>query len=711
MADRKLINAALEATGSSYRAPEEEEASQSAPGGSSAMSDFQRDIYSAMDAPAGAAPEAPRADPRAEAAPEPHFLEREQYESESPAPAKETAVSFAPSHDEDDEPKGFRSEDILGLTDVPEPREPPPAKSTAEPKPFGPPAAEPVESVEPTTVASEPLSSEAPPADDAPYSIYTREAYPNTGSARGVESASSEPPPAESLSSEPTSSASPAPRAPRAERPAPAPSRASEPSAPAATPSPAPSPTRGTGDGVEDLPFNPSAGTRQLRAESSAGKNRTLDLANEKGEIASAEGDALRALGDARSAASEKDISARRESDAQRKMRYEDTRLQLDRETEALKQKMGAPPFDTVGLVMGLVSAFAASQGKNGLAAAFQAIGPAINTRMKRYHGEIEGGKARTEGLGKLVNMDRLAAADDLEAANALSKAVGVEFIAAAEQIKTQAKTEEERNAADQTVNALKQQMVNAELDRRQKAAIQAQRRKLAGAIGRATTQEQRQAIADANGEVGQAVYRDFLKTNKSVAETTGSYLENEQKVANTDLARAKAEKERLPPGPGKVTEVQAKARALYDGAAADRSRIEAALKNGATPGYLGPRAASSSLVPDKLVPDGDSEIFRSARAIVNDVLRDESGAAIGQIERDELINPLLSTDANVRRQAYLRILSKMEAMKGKAGASAGGPPGASGKVRVVGPDGNRMELGADAARVLMDSHGYSEEE
>ena len=119
-----------------------------------------------------------------------------------------------------------------------------------------------------------------------------------------------------------------------------------------------------------------------------------------------------------------------------------------------------------------------------------------------------------------------------------------------------------------------------------------------------------------------------------------------------------------------KLSEGQQKALALYTSSQADADRVAAALANG-TPGALAARAAGSGYVPDAVLPAKWTEAYRSARAIVNDDLRDESGAAIGPHEKEELLAPLKSTDESIRRQGYERILAKRAAMGGKAGVQA----------------------------------------
>lgn len=116
----------------------------------------------------------------------------------------------------------------------------------------------------------------------------------------------------------------------------------------------------------------------------------------------------------------------------------------------------------------------------------------------------------------------------------------------------------------------------------------------------------------------------------------------------------------------GKETEGQAKARSLFEGSKNDADRITAAMQGNKLPSGSTVRAAESPLVPDAVIPE-EAQVYRSARALVNDVLRDESGASIGDKEKEELLAPLKSSDPEIVKQGYERILAKRAAMGSKA--------------------------------------------
>ncbi len=154
----------------------------------------------------------------------------------------------------------------------------------------------------------------------------------------------------------------------------------------------------------------------------------------------------------------------------------------------------------------------------------------------------------------------------------------------------------------------------------------------------------------------------------------------------------------------GKLSEGQQKAAALYQSSTADANRIQTALAKKTLPNAAIVRAAESSFVPDSVIP-AEAEIYRSARALVNDTLRDESGASIGAQEKEELLAPLKSTDPSIREQGYQRILAKRDAMGAKVPTQQikiGGPvqnlqlPPESATVQMKLPDGRVVPIKAD---------------
>ncbi len=298
-------------------------------------------------------------------------------------------------------------------------------------------------------------------------------------------------------------------------------------------------------DGIEDTRFNASDKTKKIQAGIAEGNNRALDLLGEKEEILDAKQGQQRDINAARS---EQAIGAINEAygrvDAQ-KERYEDSRASMDAELSELKQKMGSPPFDTVGLVMGLVGALAAANGKPEAGRILQqGVGNAINTKMNRWRGEIEGGNEHLEGMGKLVNMDRLAAADEEAGAAAIQKAVTAEFDAAMDQAEREAKTEQEKNAVSMLRNDFRTKLGQSEIQRREKAAAAAYKRKVNAALAKATTQEERDAIANANGDVGRGILKDMLKQNMDQAKVGSELLGQQKTVAEIGALQAKAQKD-----------------------------------------------------------------------------------------------------------------------------------------------------------------------
>ncbi len=407
-------------------------------------------------------------------------------------------------------------------------------KSIAEPQPTmsmpaEPKAPEPT-SVPPETVSSEPNMSPPPPMkSEAPPAQKPRAARPapKQAAAQGRET---QPDPAEGQVTDADILGLSVNR--KNPQPAPAPSAEAVPAQPQA-------------DGIEDTRFNAGDKTRKVQAGIAEGNNRSLDLLGEKEEILDAKQGQQRDINSARAEQALGAIDNAYGRAEAHKGRYEESRAEMDAELNELKQKMGNPPFDTVGLVMGLVGALAAAQGKPEAGRMLQqAVGGAINSRMNRWKGEIEGGNQHLEGMGKLVNMDRLAAADEEAGAAAIQKAVTAEFDAAMDQAEREAKTEQEKNAVSMLRNDFRVKLGQSEIQRREKAAAAAYKRKVNAALAKATTQEERDAIANANGDVGRGIYKDMLKQNMDQAKVGSELLGQQKTVAETVALQAKAAKD-----------------------------------------------------------------------------------------------------------------------------------------------------------------------
>lgn len=323
------------------------------------------------------------------------------------------------------------------------------------------------------------------------------------------------------------------------------PPKAPEPSATAQAPT-GENPYEQKPDGIEDKSFDKSAKTRQIQAEGAAADNRSLDLIGEKGDIVEAAGEQRGAINQARVDQAVKSIGEARDHQAAAGERYEDSRAQMDGELKALKEKMGKPPFDTVGLVMGLAGALAAAHGKPEVGRMLQqGVGGAINSRMKRWQGEIEGGQQHLEGMGKLVNMDRLHAADEQQGSLAIQKAVTAEFDSAIDEARAQADTAEKKNALDMLQNDFRKKLGDNEVSVRAKAAAAAHRRMVNKKIADAPSEAERQHIAEHYGDVGRSIDSANLKNQTGRAKLGSELLDQNETVAKTGLANAQAAKER----------------------------------------------------------------------------------------------------------------------------------------------------------------------
>lgn len=299
-------------------------------------------------------------------------------------------------------------------------------------------------------------------------------------------------------------------------------------------------------DGIEDVAFNPSDKTRSLRAQSTASDNRTLELQGERADIVEGYGEQRHGIQNARARQAVQSINEARDRSADAGERYEDTRAQMVEEQRALKEKMGKPPFDTVGLVMSLVGALAAAHGKPEAGRMLQqGVGAAVNSRMNRWKGEIEGGQQNLEGMGKLVNMDRLHAADEQEGALAIQKAVTAEFDSALDEAGAQAKTQQDVNAIEMARAEFRKRLVEGEEATRAKAQAAAHRRMVNNKLANASTEEERKWIAEHYGDVGRNIDAANIKNDTSRAKLGSELIGQQKSASEIGLMDAKAAKER----------------------------------------------------------------------------------------------------------------------------------------------------------------------
>lgn len=491
-------------------------------------------------------------------------------------------------------------------------------------------------------------------------------------------------------------------------------------------------------DGVEDLPFNPGAKTRQLRGEAAAADQRNLDILGEGEDTIVAHGAERDRVEGERAAAAADSIVAKtgREDDAH--ARAEEMRAKIDTELADLKEKQGHPPFDTVGLVFGLVSALAAAHGKEGAAHAFQSLGQAVNHRMQTWKAQVEAGQDHVEGMGKLVNQDTLAHQNEEQARDAITKNVAAEFDNALDHVDAQAKTEQQRQGVAQTRNMLRKTLATAELKKRADAAAAARKAQAYARIGQAKTQEEREGIANQYGELGQKASRDILKTQKDTSELTGSITKNQLTEAQTEATKADVGLK----GAQAVKEQALAAKAL--GAGGDGGvqvgeyTLPGNLPNQAVAKIVDGGVAMATLqtyynrlfkiaedVKSGKISKLDANTIEEVHDIRNGLVGLKTnfhgaGAPTGK-EYDQTIDTTADPQAFFKRSDARERLrrsltnqqsvwdNRMKMVHARKGEAPGSMSG-GGLVSVTGPDGNSMTVSPAAAAALAKTAGYSVE-
>lgn len=315
------------------------------------------------------------------------------------------------------------------------------------------------------------------------------------------------------------------------------------PSAQSAAPStsngPAPKP-----DNIEDKHFDPSVKTRQLHAQGTAVDNRKQDVMGEREDVREAYGEQRQNIHAARGEEALKSIGAARDRAADQTERYEQMRSDWEHERKALQQKMGNPPKDTVGMIMGLIGAVIAAKGKPEAGRMIsQVVGGAMNNKMNKWKGEIEAGSQSMEGMGKLVNMDRLRAADEEAGASAIHKAVTAEFEAGLDEAEKQAKNQDEIEAIKLTRLDFQDKLIKAQEAARAKAEAARYKRMVNQEIADAKSPEERQWISEHRGDVGRAIQGANQKNQMNDAKLESELLGHGKITADTAVANSTAAK------------------------------------------------------------------------------------------------------------------------------------------------------------------------
>lgn len=500
---------------------------------------------------------------------------------------------------------------------------------------------------------------------------------------------------------------------------------------PGAPDAPPPPPVTSQNDGVEDLGFDPSKGTRQLRGEVAAGTDRAIGLAGEAAGAAEARGAKEREIEAARSETGATAIEDGRARLAEQTARSEQNRNDQRDEMAEMKRQIANPPFDTVGLVFGLVSALAASQGKGAAAQAFTQLGQAVNHRMQKYKGSIEAGETNLEGLGKIATADRIAALDENQGADLLNKATAAEFSLALDHVKAQAKTEDEVRAATILENQLAMAAKGGELKKREAAAKAEQLRVINAKLARASSEAERTQIANDLGPDARKLYGQMLKQSKDQASVGGEMLGNELKTAQIGKTQAEARKLDAAAKAGPEVEWAPKGWQAPPGVTPQISARIAGLaeKKGQVAAYYNRLMEISEAVSDGKISKTDGNVLQEIEDIRNGLVSmkttftgagaptgaeyDQTIATIADpqklFQRGDSYTKLVRARTNLEN-SYGSALKEVGYSKGDATrpAAAPGRGAGGGVVEVIDPNGERVKMPASAAEALVKQYGYT---
>jgi len=492
--------------------------------------------------------------------------------------------------------------------------------------------------------------------------------------------------------------------------------------APEQAPSSAPAQVTGSVGAVENLPLDLSKSTRALQGDVAATKSRDIELLQEQRDIKDASLTQQQAIESKRAEVGAESLGRQRDTADTTRETGDEYRKQMEAELASMKEKMANPPKDTVGMVFGLISTLAALSGKAQGAAAISGLGQIVNQRMKKWQGEIASNQAGMEGMGKLININELQGKNRETAEAELAKASAVEIISAAEAAKAQAKTADQVVAADLAINEAKRVFSAAELKSRAQAAAARRRAQIYNAIGSAKSAEEQDAIAAANGQVGQDVLRDVRKTQGQTADVAKKTMDVEKTVADigktqaeATAAQADATKKLRDAQKGTtdkpMTEGDYKADAIVSGFVPAYQRLQSIVARG---DEVNRGATKETWLPDLFRSEQTLQQRADIKALGLGVLRAESGANIPvhEIENKFEALPVNSGDPQVRAQGLRDLLTAAAALdrQGRiqqaaskvraAQASANG--GQEPTVRVIRADGKTLDVPRSRATALI---------
>jgi hypothetical protein len=436
------------------------------------------------------------------------------------------------------------------------------------------------------------------------------------------------------------------------------------------------------GQDVEDRDFDPTVGQKSLKAEQTGAQNRALDLATEKGEIqatgADRGADELERLEGIKRGGRE-DQLARRDTNRAQKDDFE--RQALDR-LNAMSEKMANPPKDTMSKVMAIIGAALTAKGNGGGAAAAQMLGGLIGDKTKQWEQSIAADQTMAKNLMEMAKWQNDDTNNELDQEKMFSSLAVGEVDAALKKIELETGSAEAKRAAEEARNTLRNQFVGHQMALNDKQAAaqagmkrSAQEDMLYQIISRGQTPAERAALASRYGKVGQRVLQDIQKSDQNAANTDKTLAETAK--TDAELAAAGDPKTKLSAEQQKWDSVVSS----VGGANGAYSRLNKLVaKGGGDPSKMDmPRfgvGGISSILPEHLVPEENIQEDADINALINVVLRGESGGAIGneEIKGKRRALGIDSNDEQVRARGLLSLMSQVRAMDvgGRLGGKGG---------------------------------------
>jgi len=432
---------------------------------------------------------------------------------------------------------------------------------------------------------------------------------------------------------------------------------------PSAAPVAAPAPAPVAPPPISAQAFDPSAGLKQLRGEQVAGVNEKMDLATQKGEIG-----AESATRQAEQHGLQRDeqragidsAKSRQAANDERRARLE---RQADEALEAMSDAIKNPPDATKGKALSIVgSILSMLPGGQTIGQGFQMLQQSMAEDMNAYALKIQSNKEAAGTFAKMAGAEDDENESLLRQQQLIGNMTAATYDSALKQIESEAKSDEERRAAQEARLGVRQIAVQGAVSASEQRAAFAAKKARTNAQSAADTEIIKAIVGAPSPEAGKAIAAQYgphgleLLGLAQKGDVTQAGLEG--KRADTEATRAKLA---AGPAPKSLTDGERKTLRLFAGVAPSVSRIrEMAGGRGAPHPYA----------------DNAPDILRSAEALEDEaalknvalaLLRDESGAALPPAEQAEKRASwgVDSGDPDVRKRGLQLMLAEFDARNG----------------------------------------------